>query len=71
MIGAQYLRRVGMNIVYTETGDKVGDNIDDAVLFFKNPKNSRALNLLKAEYQAKIKKGKDYLPKEDPATSQN
>ncbi len=66
MIGAQYLRRVGHNIVYSETGEKVGDNLDDAVLFFKNAKNSRALNMLKAEYQAKVKKGKDYLPKEDP-----
>lgn len=66
MIGAQYLQRVGNNIVYKESGEKIGDNIEDAVLFFKNAKNSRALNLLKAEYQHKVKKGERYLPKENP-----
>lgn len=65
MIGAQYLARVGNNIVYAETGKKIGDNMEDAVLFFKNLKNSRELNLLKAQYQLLIKKGDEYLPKED------
>jgi hypothetical protein len=66
MIGTQYLKRVGNNILYTESGKKVGDNLDDAVLYFKNPKNSRELNLMKAEYNTKVKKGDAYLPKADP-----
>lgn len=66
MIGAQYLKRVGNNILYAESGKIVGDNMEDAVLYFKNPKNSRELNLLKAEYNTKIKKGDAYLPKENP-----
>lgn len=66
MIGAQYLQRVGNNIIYKESGKKIGDNLQDTVLYFKNPKNSRDLNLLKAEYQLKIKKGDKYLPKENP-----
>lgn len=66
MIGTQYLKRVGNNILYSESGKKVGDNLEDAVLYFKNPKNSRELNMMKAEYNTKIKKGDAYLPKADP-----
>lgn len=66
MIGAQYLQRVGNNIIYAESGKKVGDNMEDAVLYFKNPKNSRDLNLLKAQYEQKLRKGKEYLPKDNP-----
>lgn len=69
MIGAQYLRRVGANIVYEETGKLVGENMQDAVLYFKNAKNSRELNLLKAEYQMKMKKGDEYLPKTEPTVA--
>lgn len=64
-IAIQYLKRVGNNIVYTETSLPVGVNLDDAVLYFKNPKNSRELNLLKAHYQEKAKKGNEYLPREE------
>lgn len=71
MIGAQYLYQVGTNILKTESGEQIGVNMDDAVLFYKNPKNSRELNLLKAEYNHKVKKGAAYLPKEaqDKASS--
>lgn len=70
MIGAQYLQRVGNNIVYAESGIKIGDNMDDAVLYFRNPKNSRELNLLKAQYSLKVKKSDAYLPKDaDPEVS--
>ncbi len=71
MIGAQYLRRVGNSIVYSESGDKIADSMEEAVLYFKNPKNSRQLNLLKAEYQTKIKKSSDYLPKDDPNSAED
>jgi hypothetical protein len=65
LIGAQHLQRVGSNIVYKETGDKLGDSMEDAVLHLKNAKNSRELNLLKAQYLQKIKHGSEaYLPKE-------
>jgi hypothetical protein len=66
MIGAQHLRRVGNNIIYAESGTLIGENMEAAVLYFKSPKNSRELNMLKAEYQAKLKKGDAYLPKADP-----
>lgn len=64
MIGAQYLTRVGTSIAYTESGEVIGQNMDEAVIYFRNPKNSRELNLLKAEYLTKLKKSEDYLPKE-------
>lgn len=66
MIGAQYLKRVGNAIYYNESGKPIGDRMEDAVSYFKNPKNSRELNLLKAEYSTKIKRGDEYLPKENP-----
>lgn len=66
MIAIQYLRRAGNNIVYEETGNSLGENMEDAVLALKNPKNSRNLNLMKAQYLNKIKNGSvEYLPKED------
>lgn len=64
MIGAQYLNRVGMNILHTETGKLIGASMQETVLFYQNPKNSRELNLLRAEYSTKVKKGDAYLPKE-------
>lgn len=66
MIGAQFLQRVGNNIIYKESGEQIGESLQDAVLYFKNAKNSRALNLLKAEYRVKVKKGDSYLPGENP-----
>lgn len=66
MIGAQYLSRVGNHILYAESGKKIGDNVEDTVLYFKNPKNSRELNLLKSQYSLKVKKGDAYLPGSNP-----
>ncbi len=67
MIGASYLMKQGNYILYAESGEKIGDNMQEAVLYFRNPKNSRALNLLKAEYLEKVKKPDAYLPKFDSA----
>lgn len=64
MIGAQYLSLVGTAVHLTESGEPVGEDMSRAVMYYKNPKNSRALNLLKAAYLTKVKKGEDYLPKE-------
>lgn len=64
-IAIQYLKRVGANILYNETSQQIGVNMEDTVLYFKNPKNSRELNLLKAQYQTKAKKGNEYLPKDE------
>lgn len=66
MIAIQYLRRAGNNILYSESGKPLGENMEDAVLQLKNAKNSRELNLMKAQYIAKVKDGtKEYLPKEE------
>jgi hypothetical protein len=63
MVGTQYLKRVGTNIVITESSEKIGDNIEDAVLYLKNPKNSRQVLIMKAQYETLVKRGKEYLPK--------
>lgn len=68
MIGAKYLVTQGNYILYAESGEKIGDNMQEAVLFFKNPKNSRALNLMKANYLEKVKKSDAYLPKDNTET---
>jgi hypothetical protein len=65
MIGVQYLQRVGTNIILKESGMKIGDTLEDAVLYFRNPKNSRELNLMKAQYLTKVKGASEkHLPKE-------
>lgn len=64
MIGAKFLKKVGTNILLAESGEKVGDNMEDAVLYYKNPKNSSETNILKARYETLVKKGVDYLPKD-------
>lgn len=65
MIGIQYLKRIGSNIVYAETNEKIGESMEDAVLYFKNPKNSKEANILRHKYEVLIKRGIEYLPKED------
>lgn len=70
MIGARYLKRVGKNIVFAETGEKVGEDMEDAVLYFKNPKNSKEALILKAKYELLVKKGTEYLPNEENSTVQ-
>lgn len=66
LIGLQYFKQVGQNIVFGDTGGKIGDNLQDAVLFLSNPKNARELNLAKAQYVTKSKRinSKDLVPKE-------
>lgn len=72
MIAIQYLQRIGTNIVYKESGDPLGENMEAAVLALKNPKNSRELNLMKAQYMTKVKNGSEaYLPKEHTPTKQD
>lgn len=55
LIGAQVLERVGTAILIKESGQKMGDNLRETVFFLKNHKNTRVLNILKAEYQMKVK----------------
>lgn len=73
MIGIQYLSRVGNNnIVFTESGKLLGDNMEDAVLQLRNPKNSRELNLMRAQYLTKVKSGTEgHLPKEETKQESN
>lgn len=65
MIAAQYLRRVGNNILFSESGEKLGDNMEDAVLYLKNPKFSKEANIMRAKYELLVKKGVEYLPKQE------
>jgi len=64
-IAIKYLSRVGNNIVYAENGNLVGENLEDAVLYFNNPKKTRELNLLKVNYSEKSKRGKTYFKNKD------
>lgn len=57
LVGAQVLERIGTNILFKESGERLGDDMKEAVLFLKNAKNSKTLNMLKANYQMKVKKG--------------
>lgn len=71
LIGMQYLRRAGNNILYAESGKVLGEDMEDAVLQLKNAKNSRELNLMRAHYLTKSKSGgKEYLPKEEVTNEQ-
>jgi len=67
MIGAQYLKKVGTAIHLSESGEVIGQDMEAAVMYYKNPKNSRELNLLRAQYLTKVKKNESYLPKEPKA----
>jgi len=60
LIGATYLKQIGTAILINESKESLGENMEEAVHFLQNPKNSKTLNVLKAEYQFKVKKGKDY-----------
>lgn len=64
-IGIQYLKRAGNAIYFRESGKEIGDDMAAAVLYFKNEKNSRQLNLLRAEYKEKSRKSKANIPGED------
>lgn len=64
MVGAQYLTKVGTAIHLTESGDTIASDMDGAVMYYKNPKNSKELNILRAAYLTKIKNDTSYLPKE-------
>lgn len=71
MVGAQYLKKVGTAIHWMESGEVIGQDMDAAVMYFRNPKNSRDLNLMRAQYITKLKKGEEYLPKEAKAEKIN
>lgn len=57
LVGAQVLEKVGTNILVKESGKSIGENMDDAVLFLNNPKNSKDLNLFRAHYENVVNKG--------------
>lgn len=62
LVGAQVLEKVGRRILLRETGQELGEDMKDAVMFLNSPKNSKILNVLKAEYQAKVKKDASLAP---------
>jgi hypothetical protein len=70
LVGLQYLRQVGaQGFVFYETGVKVGDSMEEAVLYFTNPKNSKELNLAKAHYVTRSKRAnKEELISKDTET---
>lgn len=57
LIGAQYLERIGTTIMLRETGERIGDNMKEAVVYVTNPKQSKLLNQFKAQYHLKVRKG--------------
>lgn len=65
LIGAQYLQRIGESILVKETGERIGDSMEEAVLYVTNAKHTRFLNQLKAQYHLKIRKGVFDLPTVD------
>lgn len=69
-IGIQYLKRAGNAIYFNESGKEIGEDMAATVMYFKNEKNSRQLNILKAEYKEKSRKSKANLPTEDLAPAQ-
>lgn len=70
LIGAQFFRQVGTNILYEESGQKVGDNLEDAVLYFKNVKNSRENLMLMQQYEARFKNRTVSMPSKEKAEKQ-
>ena len=60
LIGAKYLKKVGTAILIAESNESLGDDIEEVVHFLNNAKNSKTLNVLKAQYQFKVKKSKDF-----------
>jgi hypothetical protein len=56
LIGAQILEKAGSNILITETGELIGEDMRDAVLFLNNKKNSKILNTLQARNKEFSKK---------------
>lgn len=57
MVGAQILERQGTTIFIKESGEPLGANAKEAVLFLKNPKNSRIYNMLRGHYETVVRKG--------------
>jgi hypothetical protein len=60
LIAIKYLKRIGTSVLIDESNESLGDNMDEVIHFLNNPKNSKTLNVLKAQYQFKVKKGKDF-----------
>lgn len=56
LVGAQILEKAGSNIIIKETGQLVGENVKAAVLYLKNPKNSKVYNMLRGQYQTIVRK---------------
>lgn len=56
MVGAQVLEKSGMSIFIKESGQLIGQNAREAVLYLKNPKNSKVYNMLRGQYQTIVKK---------------
>jgi hypothetical protein len=56
LVGAQILERAGSNIIVKETGQLIGENVKAAVLYLKNPKNSKMYNMLRGQYQTIVRK---------------
>lgn len=65
LVGAQVLQKVGTNILDKETGNSIGDNLQDAVLYLTNPKNSKDYNVYRAKYDNLISKGTKVVVEKD------
>lgn len=71
LIGAKYLKQIGTAVLIDESKESLGDTMEEVILFLNNPKNSKTLNMLKAQYQFKVKKSKDLeVPKVQETTKE-
>lgn len=55
LLSGQILERVGTTILVKESGDSLGDSLREAVIFLKNPKNSKTLTFLKNSQKQLLK----------------
>lgn len=68
MISADILQKHGMRIVIGETGAEIGATMKEAVLWMKDKKNAKQVNILKAQY-SELAKSPSKLIAPDKATS--
>ncbi len=54
LIFAKVLERVGTTILIKETNKTIGNDLRSAVIYLKNPRNSKDYNFLRSQYQAHV-----------------
>lgn len=57
LVGAQIIEKVGTSLTIKESGELIGNNAREAVIFLKNAKNTKIYNMLRGQYQNVVRKG--------------